>query len=203
MRSPRWHRSSPTSPPGPARSSARRSTRVIRVPAELGWLHCGPNGAGHFVKMVHNGIEYGMMAALAEGLNILSEANVGAADRPKDAETAPLTHPEYYQYDFDLGRDHRAVATRQRHLELAARPGGRSPRRGPGARRLRGVRQRQRRRPLDDSRGDRRRCPGAGAQCGAVRPLRLARQGHARPTRSCRRCAPSSAATWKERGTTE
>ena len=73
------------------------------TPAEKGWLHCGHNGAGHFVKMVHNGIEYGLMAALAEGLNILSEANIGADDRPKDAETAPLTHPEYYQYDFDLG----------------------------------------------------------------------------------------------------
>ncbi len=72
------------------------------APAERGWLHCGPNGAGHFVKMVHNGIEYGLMAAYAEGLNILSEANIGATDRPKDAETAPLTHPEYYQYDFDL-----------------------------------------------------------------------------------------------------
>ncbi len=72
-------------------------------PPEKGWLHCGPNGAGHFVKMVHNGIEYGLMAAYAEGLNILSEANIGAADRAKDAETAPLTHPEYYQYDFDLG----------------------------------------------------------------------------------------------------
>ncbi|MEO8266916.1 MAG: phosphogluconate dehydrogenase (NAD(+)-dependent, decarboxylating) [Ilumatobacteraceae bacterium] len=71
--------------------------------AEKGWLHCGPNGAGHFVKMVHNGIEYGLMAAYAEGLNILSEANIGAGDRPKDAETAPLTHPQYYQYDFDLG----------------------------------------------------------------------------------------------------
>ncbi|MGZ4762951.1 MAG: phosphogluconate dehydrogenase (NAD(+)-dependent, decarboxylating) [Ilumatobacteraceae bacterium] len=73
------------------------------APAELGWLHCGPNGAGHFVKMVHNGIEYGLMAAYAEGLNILSEANIGAGDRPKDdAETAPLTHPEYYRYDLDL-----------------------------------------------------------------------------------------------------
>ncbi len=70
---------------------------------EKGWLHCGPSGAGHFVKMVHNGIEYGLMAAYAEGLNILSEANIGAGDRPKDAETAPLTHPAYYQYDFDLG----------------------------------------------------------------------------------------------------
>ena len=71
-------------------------------PAEKGWLHCGPNGAGHFVKMVHNGIEYGLMAALAEGLNILSEADIGSDDRPKDAETAPLPHPEYYRYDFDL-----------------------------------------------------------------------------------------------------
>src|ERR1043165_665680 len=70
--------------------------------AEQGYLHCGPNGAGHFVKMVHNGIEYGLMAAYAEGLNILSEANIGAGDRPKDAETAPLTHPEYYRYDFAL-----------------------------------------------------------------------------------------------------
>ncbi|CAN0448108.1 unnamed protein product, partial [Phaeothamnion confervicola] len=69
---------------------------------ERGWLHCGPSGAGHFVKMVHNGIEYGLMAAYAEGLNVLASANIGAADRPKDAETAPLTHPEYYQYDFDL-----------------------------------------------------------------------------------------------------
>ncbi|HZX54190.1 MAG TPA: decarboxylating 6-phosphogluconate dehydrogenase, partial [Ilumatobacteraceae bacterium] len=72
-------------------------------PAEKGWLHCGKNGAGHFVKMVHNGIEYGLMAAFAEGLNILSEANIGADDRPKDAETAPLNHPQYYQYEFDLG----------------------------------------------------------------------------------------------------
>jgi 6-phosphogluconate dehydrogenase len=71
-------------------------------PAEKGWLHCGPNGAGHFVKMVHNGIEYGLMAALAEGLNVLAEADIGADDRPKDAETAPLPHPEYYRYKFDL-----------------------------------------------------------------------------------------------------
>jgi 6-phosphogluconate dehydrogenase len=70
--------------------------------AERGWLHCGPSGAGHFVKMVHNGIEYGLMASYAEGLNILAQANAGAASRPKDAETAPFTHPEYYQYDIDL-----------------------------------------------------------------------------------------------------
>jgi 6-phosphogluconate dehydrogenase len=71
-------------------------------PAEHGYLHCGPNGAGHFVKMVHNGIEYGIMAAYAEGLNILHKANVGSADQDGgDAETAPLDHPEYYRYDLD------------------------------------------------------------------------------------------------------
>ena len=71
-------------------------------PAEQGYLHCGPNGAGHFVKMVHNGIEYGMMAALAEGLNILHHANTGHHEHETDAETTPLRHPEHYQYDFDL-----------------------------------------------------------------------------------------------------
>ncbi len=70
--------------------------------AERGWLHCGPNGAGHFVKMVHNGIEYGLMAAYAEGLNVLAKADIGAADHAADAETAPLVHPEYYRYDLDL-----------------------------------------------------------------------------------------------------
>jgi 6-phosphogluconate dehydrogenase len=71
-------------------------------PSENGYLHCGPNGAGHFVKMVHNGIEYGMMAAYAEGLNVLKNANAGKVQREADAETAPLDHPEYYQYDLDL-----------------------------------------------------------------------------------------------------
>jgi 6-phosphogluconate dehydrogenase len=71
--------------------------------AERGFLHCGPVGAGHFVKMVHNGIEYGLMAAYAEGLDILRHANVGKAERQADAETAPLDHPEYYQYDLDVG----------------------------------------------------------------------------------------------------
>ncbi len=71
-------------------------------PSENGYLHCGPNGAGHFVKMVHNGIEYGMMAAYAEGLNILKNANAGKTSREADAETAPLDHPEYYQYDLDI-----------------------------------------------------------------------------------------------------
>jgi 6-phosphogluconate dehydrogenase len=70
--------------------------------AEHGYYHCGPNGAGHFVKMVHNGIEYGLMAAYAEGLNILAKANVGKSAHDTDAETTPLRHPEHYQYDFNL-----------------------------------------------------------------------------------------------------
>jgi 6-phosphogluconate dehydrogenase len=70
--------------------------------AEQGYLHCGPSGAGHFVKMVHNGIEYGLMAAYAEGLGILRYANAGKQDRAADAETTPLRDPEHYQYDLDL-----------------------------------------------------------------------------------------------------
>jgi 6-phosphogluconate dehydrogenase len=71
--------------------------------AEQGYLHCGPNGAGHFVKMVHNGIEYGLMAAYAEGLSILRSANVGKQQHQIDAETTPLRDPEHYQYDLNLG----------------------------------------------------------------------------------------------------
>jgi 6-phosphogluconate dehydrogenase len=83
-------------PRTPGRDGVKRGT------AERGYLHCGPTGAGHFVKMVHNGIEYGIMAAYAEGLNILRHANVGNRARGSDAETAPLQNPEFYQYDFDL-----------------------------------------------------------------------------------------------------
>jgi 6-phosphogluconate dehydrogenase len=72
------------------------------APEEKGWLHCGPSGSGHFVKMVHNGIEYGLMAALGEGLNVLAKANIGKEDHAADAETAPLDAAEYYQYDIDL-----------------------------------------------------------------------------------------------------
>ena len=74
-----------------------------RGTAEQGYLHCGPNGAGHFVKMVHNGIEYGLMAAYAEGLNILRRANVGTRTHAVDAETTPLRDPEHYQYDINVG----------------------------------------------------------------------------------------------------
>jgi 6-phosphogluconate dehydrogenase len=70
--------------------------------AESGYLHCGPAGAGHFVKMVHNGIEYGLMAAYAEGLNVLRHANVGASQHAADAETSPLRNPEHYRYDLNL-----------------------------------------------------------------------------------------------------
>lgn len=70
--------------------------------AAEGYLHCGPSGAGHFVKMIHNGIEYGLMAAYAEGLNVLHNANVGKREHAKDAETTPLRHPEHYAYDFNI-----------------------------------------------------------------------------------------------------
>jgi 6-phosphogluconate dehydrogenase len=71
--------------------------------ADRGWLHCGPAGAGHFVKMIHNGIEYGLMAAYAEGLNVLHHADAGTRTRAADAETAPIAHPERYAYQFDVG----------------------------------------------------------------------------------------------------
>ena len=88
----------------PGEESAEETPdRVARSTASEGFLHCGPAGAGHFVKMVHNGIEYGMMAALAEGLNILDHADRGREGQSHDAETAPLRNPEAYQYDFDLG----------------------------------------------------------------------------------------------------
>lgn len=80
-------------PPTPGRAAGRST-------ADEGYLHCGPAGAGHFVKMIHNGIEYGLMAAYAEGLNILKHANVGTASRRVDAETTPLRNPEHYRYDF-------------------------------------------------------------------------------------------------------
>ena len=82
--------------PGRENIENRKST------AEQGYLHCGPNGAGHFVKMVHNGIEYGLMAAYAEGMGILKKANIGKAKHEADAETTPLRHPENYMYDFNL-----------------------------------------------------------------------------------------------------
>ena len=89
--------------PGPDSAPSRTPGRSGEFStAERGFLHCGPNGAGHFVKMVHNGIEYGLMAAYAEGLNILKNADIGLRDHAKDAETTPLRNPEHYQYKFPL-----------------------------------------------------------------------------------------------------
>ena len=86
--------------------STRRRERVGATgepaPVETGYLHCGPVGAGHFVKMVHNGIEYGLMAAYAEGLNVLAHADAGQRARDADAETTPLEHPERYRYSIDV-----------------------------------------------------------------------------------------------------
>jgi 6-phosphogluconate dehydrogenase len=86
----------PNADGAPAPGGARGGT------AQHGYLHCGPAGAGHFVKMIHNGIEYGLMAAYAEGLNVLRHANIGSSSAEHDAETTPLRTPQYYQYDFKL-----------------------------------------------------------------------------------------------------
>ncbi|MDB4975418.1 MAG: hypothetical protein JWN48_3759 [Myxococcaceae bacterium] len=89
--------------PGKGDVEPTRGREAGKGTAEQGYLHCGPSGAGHFVKMVHNGIEYGLMAAYAEGLNILRHANIGKKTHEVDAETTPLRDPKYYQYDFELG----------------------------------------------------------------------------------------------------
>jgi 6-phosphogluconate dehydrogenase len=88
--------------PGPGDIERTPGREKIGGTAEQGYLHCGPNGAGHFVKMVHNGIEYGLMAAYAEGLGVLRDANVGKQQHAIDAETTPLRDPEHYQYDLNL-----------------------------------------------------------------------------------------------------
>jgi 6-phosphogluconate dehydrogenase len=88
--------------PGPGDVPRTPGRERRKSTAEHGYLHCGPSGAGHFVKMVHNGVEYGLMAAYAEGLNILKNANAGRRTALRDAETAPLRHPELYRYDIDL-----------------------------------------------------------------------------------------------------
>jgi len=89
----------------PGVAAASRTVGATGDPgqAEYGYLHCGPSGAGHFVKMVHNGIEYGIMAAYSEGLNIIKNANVGRTKHRVDAETTPLRNPEFYQFDLDIG----------------------------------------------------------------------------------------------------
>ncbi|MBK7584842.1 MAG: decarboxylating 6-phosphogluconate dehydrogenase [Myxococcales bacterium] len=86
----------------PGRGDIPRTPNAVSGTAEEGYLHCGPPGAGHFVKMIHNGIEYGVMAAYGEGLNILANADIGKRSHEKDAETSPVRNPEHYQYEFDL-----------------------------------------------------------------------------------------------------
>jgi len=93
-----------------------RGSAASRAAAALGYLHCGPSGAGHFVKMVHNGIEYGLMAAYAEGLNVLAHADAGRTTATADAETAPLAEPRFYQYQLDLA----AIAEVWRHGSIIA-----------------------------------------------------------------------------------
>jgi 6-phosphogluconate dehydrogenase len=88
--------------PGVAAAPPTPGRDKLKGTAEQGYLHCGPNGAGHFVKMVHNGIEYGLMAAYAEGLNVLRNADIGKRPAVTDAETTPLRHPEEYQYELNL-----------------------------------------------------------------------------------------------------
>jgi 6-phosphogluconate dehydrogenase len=88
--------------PGPGDIARTPGREKLDGTAEQGYLHCGPNGAGHFVKMVHNGIEYGVMAAYAEGLGVLRDANIGKQERSADAETTPLRDPQQYQYDLNL-----------------------------------------------------------------------------------------------------
>ena len=143
------------------------------APAEQGYLHCGPSGAGHFVKMVHNGIEYGVMAAYAEGLNILRNANAGKAQREVDAETAPLEHPEYYQYDIDLPEVaevwRRGSVIGSWLLDLTAAGAAGVAR----ALRLRRTGLGLGRGPVDVDRGDRGGRAGAGAQLGPVLAVRL------------------------------
>ena len=142
-------------------------------PAEHGYLHCGPTGAGHFVKMAHNGIEYGMMAVYAEGLNILKHADVGLRRREKDAETAPLRDPEAYQYQIDIGqvaevwRRGTVVACWLLDLTAAAAAAGR----GFGTHWLLGPSVGFGRGTLDDRSRDRRRRAGAGDQRGALRAV--------------------------------
>ena len=184
--SPRWR---------PARIRARCPRRpndpdhgAARLPA------LRPAGAGHFVKMIHNGIEYGVMAAFAEGMNILRNANVGKQTHAVDAETTPLRHPEHYQYDFDLGADRGGLAAWQRDPFVAARSHCAGAARGRESFRVRGPRFGFRRRPLDG-----RRRIEAGVPAPVITPRCSAGSNRAAmPTTRigcCRRCASSSAAT--------
>ena len=144
--------------------------------AEQGYLHCGANGAGHFVKMVHNGIEYGLMAAYAEGMNVLRGANVGSAQHAVDAETTPLAHPEHYRYDFNLPDIaevwRRGSVIASWLLDLTANALAKDPALGNFSGRVSDSGEG----PLDDQGRDRRGRADAGADDRALRALQLARR---------------------------
>ena len=183
--------------PGEGAPTARPGATASRGTAEDGYLHCGPDGAGHFVKMVHNGIEYGLMAAYAEGLNILKHANAGSSSSAIDAETAPLRDPEHYQYEIDIADvaevwrrgsvvgswllDLTADALRESPTWTTSRAASPTPARAAGPRRR-------------DRRGRARARPHRGAVSSASR--RAARTTS--PTSCCRPCASSSAGTSKK-----
>ena len=144
--------------------------------AEQGYLHCGPSGGGHFVKMVHNGIEYGIMAAYAEGMNVLKSANVGKQTHAMDAETTPLRDPEHYQYDFNLADVsevwRRGSVIASWLLDLTALCADRRSRAYEVRRPCVGFR----RRPLDHQGVDRRGGSDAGSYHGALRAVQFARR---------------------------
>ena len=148
--------------------------------AEHGYLHCGGHGAGHFVKMVHNGIEYGIMGAIAEGLAILKKADVGLHEHDQDAETAPLRNPEYYQYRFDMPevtevwRRGSVIGSWLLDLTAAALQDD------PGGRGLLRARLRLGRGPLDGARRGRGRRSRAYPHYGPVRALQFAGRGRLR-----------------------
>ena len=168
--------------------------------AEYGYLHCGPNGAGHFVKMVHNGIEYGMMAAYAEGLQHHQECQCRPAESSEvDAETTPLRDPEHYQVRHRRRAGRRGVAARQRGRVLAARPDRQRVATGPGSGEFPRSRLGFRRRPLDAAGRDRRRRAGAGDQRRALFAASTRAARRSTPTSCCRRCASSSAAMSRSR----
>ena len=163
--------------PGPGDIPRTPGRENLGGTAEQGYLHCGPNGAGHFVKMVHNGIEYGVMAAYAEGLGVLRDANVGKQHNTVDAETTPLRNPEHYQYDLNL-RDiaevwRRGSVIASWLLDLTAA----SLAKDPSSCGIRRARLGFGRGAVDHQGRHRRRRAGAGSLRRALRALQLARRG--------------------------
>ena len=158
-----------------------------------GYLHCGPNGAGHFVKMVHNGIEYGLMAAYAEGLSILRDANVGKQEHAIDAETTPLRDPEHYQYDFNV-RDiaelwRRGSVIASWLLDLTAAGLVKDPALSEFAGRVSDSGEGT----VDDQSSHRRGRAGARSLRRALPAVHLARSTRTIRTGCCQRCATASA----------